>query len=329
MKKNRIPENPEIIAEVSHAFSRSDNKNGIIGILSTPFRKIAESEWFFSLQTTVTAKSLIIILSGLAAAAFIAAAVLTYEHNTVYHELPEHIVSSGSVHSFDELKALNKPAERSEIILSSGEEPDLLDVPFYSQKDYPTGCELVSTSMLLAFYGVDISADKLISDGYITAKKVYLNRYGNACGPDPDMYFVGNPLDEKGYGCYSKTIISALEKILPEDKYSVIDLHNKSMETICKDYLDKGIPVLLWASINMKPTYISSINHWMIDEGNKYGTEFRWRSNEHCLVMTGYDSGYYYFNDPLDEKNGTKYRKWQVEKRYNELGKMAVAVKKK
>ena len=59
MKKNRIPEDPEIIAEVSHAFSRSDNKNGIIGILSTPFRKIAESEWFFSLQTTVTAKRLI------------------------------------------------------------------------------------------------------------------------------------------------------------------------------------------------------------------------------------------------------------------------------
>ena len=329
MRKKDISEIPVIIAEASHVFDRCERKKGILGFLAMPFQKIANSELFFSLQTSVSAKTVIIAVGCLIAVGCIGGAVLTYNNNIIYYDIISQLNSDNSeLRQINELNINGKSVESSPIILSSGEKPDLIDVPFYSQKDYPTGCELVSTSMLLAFYGVDMNAEQLISNGYVTAKKVYLNRYGDAWGPDPNMYFVGDPLDDKGYGCYSGTIISALQKILPEESYTVVDLKKSSLEEICEDYIDKGIPVLLWGSINMKPTYVYDINHWVIDEGNKYGTDFHWRSNEHCLVMTGYDNGYYYFNDPLEKESGTKYLKWQVEKRYSELGMMAVAIEK-
>lgn len=205
----------------------------------------------------------------------------------------------------------------------------LIDVPYYSQKDYPTGCELVSTSMLLAFYGFEISAGDLIREGYIKAVDVTeKGRDKTRYGGDPNKVFVGNPEKNTGYGCHSGAVILALKKYLsPQEhklgrKYEITDLGGMELDEICAEYIDNEIPVLVWASINMKPTFYKLANSWIIENT---GEHYLWKSNEHCLVLVGYDEENYYFNDPLVKKN-TAYIKPLVERRYGEMGMQAVAV---
>ena len=208
--------------------------------------------------------------------------------------------------------------------------PDhIVEVPFYSQKDYPTGCELVSASMLLSYYGIDIAADEFIKEGYIETKKVYLDGYGDPYGPDPDMYFIGDPLEDDGYGCYSGAMISAFKKILPQNEYEVVDLKGWSVDEICRKYIDNDIPVLFWGSLNMDAAYFDEVNQWFIEEGERKGEKFKWLSNEHCMVLVGHDESFYYFNDPSADKPGTVFGRPLVEVRYAEMGRQAVAIVKK
>ena len=67
-------------------------------------------------------------------------------------------------------------------------------------------------------------------------------------------------------------------------------------QEICEKYINNGVPVLIWASINMKPTFINLSNSWIVENT---GERYFWKSNEHCLVLVGYDDENYYFNDPL------------------------------
>lgn len=202
-----------------------------------------------------------------------------------------------------------------------------IDVPYYSQHDYPTGCELVSTSMLLAYLGFDIKAGELIEKGYLNAIDV-TEKNGKKYGGDPEKVFVGNPQTATGYGCHSGAIMYALNKYLkPQEykldkKYEITDLKGISIEEICTEYISNGIPVIMWASINMKPTFQKLGNSWIIE---KTGERYFWKSNEHCLVLVGYDEENYYFNDPLVQKN-TPYMKRLVERRYGEMGMQAIVV---
>ena len=93
------------------------------------------------------------------------------------------------------------------------------------------------------------------------------------------------------------------------------------LSQLCKEYIDNNIPVVVWATINMLETVPK--NSWYLSDGKR----FTWPGNEHCMVLTGYDSESYYFNDPYAGKL-VKYEKETVEQRYSELGKQSVAVLK-
>lgn len=196
----------------------------------------------------------------------------------------------------------------------------LLDVPFYDQSEYPTGCELVSASMLLAYYDFYTTPAKLIDEGHIKTSTIHTigdTKYGS----DPNKVFIGSPYDKNSYGCYSGAIKSCLESYLPYG-YEVSDLSGTSLESICSEYIDAEIPVLIWASMGMRETYMKGSSSWIIEDTDE---RFQWISGEHCLVLTGYDDSFYYFNDPLDGKD-TAYERALVEKRYEELGEQALAV---
>ena len=90
-----------------------------------------------------------------------------------------------------------------------------IDVPYRSQDDLPTGCELVSTSMLLNYYGFEIEPIDLIDGGYVLSEgfkkdgdKIY--------GGDPNLVFIGDPRSKSGYGCYSGAIYDGLCRFLED-----------------------------------------------------------------------------------------------------------------
>lgn len=194
----------------------------------------------------------------------------------------------------------------------------LIDVPYLNQsEEHPTGCESVSAVMVLQYYGVQITPSEFIN-GYLPTQEFTWT--GNIrVGPDPNRAFAGDPYSSSGYGCYAPAIITALRKACP-DGLEVRNEIGSSLEYLTEFYVDADIPVLIWATMDMKESW--KADSWQLEDGS----EFTWIAGEHCLVLVGYDEDRYYFNDPYQNHGVIGYEKRLVEKRYRELGFQAVAV---
>ena len=188
------------------------------------------------------------------------------------------------------------------------------NVPFISQVfKYPTGCESVSTVMALQYAGVDISVDTFIDD--------YLDKKLSGVPFDPDLHFGGDPrgtAKNGNYGCYSPTILTALNKFVDRNHWSFLGFKGKSLASLCSEYIDENIPVILWATTSMRASYNS--RSWL------YGAKkIQWVSPMHCLLLVGYDATHYIFNDP-QEHALTYYSKESVEQAYTDLDEQAIVI---
>ena len=180
----------------------------------------------------------------------------------------------------------------------------IIQAPHIYQKiNYPTGCESVSTVMALNYAGINISVDSFIDN--------YLDK-SSGVPFDPNTTFGGNPRSSSGYGCYAPVIKKALDKILPGKGYYAKQLSNVSLQELCSQYIDKDIPVIMWATMNMAPP--RNGNSWIYN-----GKKIQWIAPEHCLLLVGYDDNNYIFNDPQRTQPLTYYSKASVEAAYKGL----------
>lgn len=193
----------------------------------------------------------------------------------------------------------------------------LLDVPYISQQDYPTGCESISAVMLLRYWGVDISVDEFI-DGYLECGET---RWENSqlIGPSPYDKFVGNPRESSGYGCYAPVIEKAYRNLLTN--HQIQTLSGGDLEEVAIRYLDREIPVLIWATIDLENAYPT--DEW-INEAN--GSTVQWLANEHCMVLVGYDNDMYYCNDPYNDNGVQGYPRTLLEDRFRQMGRQALVI---
>ena len=198
----------------------------------------------------------------------------------------------------------------------------IIQVPYIDQSEkYPTGCESVSTVMLLQHLGYDISVDKFIAD-YLEMKD-FEEREGQLYGADPNLYFCGSPYDKDSFGCYAPVICKALTKVIGNE-YEIVNETDTSIEDLIKKYIDKDMPVIFWACINMREPIVGP--QWKLLDS---GETFTWISNEHCMLLVGYDEEGYYFNDPHENRGLIRYEKELVENRHKAQYSMAVGVRKK
>lgn len=204
----------------------------------------------------------------------------------------------------------------------------LIKVPCIDQTDrYPTGCESVSAVMLLQYLGVDLSVDEFI-ETYLPQEPMTV-RQGSLYGPDPRKVFCGSPYDSDSYGCYSPVIRQAVERALgdarptdaAEPEYEVIDETGAGMEHLLRTYLDHDMPVIFWVCIDMKEPIIGP--SWTLTDT---GELFTWISNEHCMLLVGYDDTGYWFNDPWNHHGLIHYEKNLTEARHRAQYGMAVGV---
>ncbi|MBQ2556640.1 MAG: C39 family peptidase [Thermoguttaceae bacterium] len=209
----------------------------------------------------------------------------------------------------------------------------LIDVPYMNQLDVVYGCEAVSAAMVLRFYGVDITW-KEFTDNFLITKPWREDENGQRFGPDPFAAYPGDPYKDDGpncgYGCYAPCIAKSMNMVLPEDKRAVVTTGLKLCDLL-PNYIDKGDPVLIWATMNMAPSRLT--RSWTIDyvdENSPYrlGDTFTWLGNEHCLVLVGYDSNRYFFNDPYENHGLIAYERELIEERFREFGLMSVVVRK-
>lgn len=194
-----------------------------------------------------------------------------------------------------------------------------IQAPYIDQSGaYPTGCESVSAVMLLQFLGVDITVYEFI-EKYLE-KQDFEKRDGEMFGPDPRKYFCGSPYDEDSFGCYAPVIAGAMKRVLG-GTYTVKDESGTDTAELIRRYIDKGMPVIYWACINMREPVIGP--QWKLMDT---GQIFTWVSNEHCMLLVGYDGEGYYFNDPYNNNGLIHYPKEVVEERHRAQHMQAVGV---
>ena len=213
----------------------------------------------------------------------------------------------------------------------------IIKVPYIDQtKDWPTGCECVSTVMLLQYLGYDVTVETFV-DQFVETEP-FENVGGQLLGADPRVHFAGHPKDPESMGCYAPVICKAIDRYLDfqsgvSDSHMqtssgqgagekrAVDLTGCSMEILLKEYIDRDKPVVFWAAIDMKePIYGPD---WVI---RATGEPFSWISNEHCMLLVGYDDTHYYFNDPWHNHGCIAYDRTIVEDRHKVQYSMAVSV---
>lgn len=198
-----------------------------------------------------------------------------------------------------------------------------IDVPYIDQTGGGafTGCESVTAVMLLQYLGIDISIYDFI-DNYLD-KEPFETLDGILYGPNPYEVFVGDPYDTEAMGCYAPVIKNSLERILG-DNYEVIDETGCDLPALVEKYIDSGMPLIVWATIDLKDIIVGPV--WRLKDS---GEEFTWLSNEHCMLLVGYDDEHYIFNDPWKNNGVIAYDKKAVIDRYKKQHSQAVGVIKK
>lgn len=197
-----------------------------------------------------------------------------------------------------------------------------IDVPYIDQSvKYPTGCESVSAVMLLQYLGLRITVDEFIEKYLVQSG--FEEKDGELYGPNPYESFCGSPYDEESFGCYAPVICRSLEKAIGAE-YEIIDETGTSVGALLKTYIDQGMPVIFWACINMREPITGPC--WKLHDCEE---TFTWISNEHCMLLVGYDEDGYYFNDPYENNGVIHYPKELVEDRHSAQHSQAIGVRKK
>ncbi len=193
-----------------------------------------------------------------------------------------------------------------------------MTVEYVDQTGFPTGCESACATMLLRFWGVDMTLPTFV-DNYLEKGAINYETDGTYA-PHPTEKFVGDPRSQYAYGCYAPVIVRAIDRCLPST-LRVIDESGSTLPQLCRKYLDVGTPVMVWATINMSP--VQTGGSWTVEST---GETFRWPAGEHCLLLVGYDNSRYYFLDPYQNKGLVSFPRATVEARYAALGCQAVGI---
>ena len=196
------------------------------------------------------------------------------------------------------------------------------------QDELKAGCETYACTMLLNILGYDLD-EFTFADHYLDIHYVFEDEEGNMTGPDLYSGFAGTAY--AGWGVYAPSMAKSMNQYLKDKKsdQKAYNAENIPLETLCEEYIDKDIPVMIWATTNMDEPYVFStwtVNYVDENAKTKLGDTFSWYAHEHCLVLIGYDENEYYFDDSAAGAV-SHFKKDLVNERYQQLGAQSIVVK--
>ena len=170
----------------------------------------------------------------------------------------------------------NLPDVAMEVSLKLDMQAVLLPVSNILQlPELPTGCEITSLTIVLNYLGYPVDKEDMASN-YLEKSEPYEGSFSD--------YFIGSPWDEYAWGCYAPVIIKSANNFLQDQSSKLIAYNTtgSSMEELCVQ-IASGNPVIVWTSqfLDVETTATPII----LDDGT---TDY-WYSNEHCVVIIGYD----------------------------------------
>lgn len=182
----------------------------------------------------------------------------------------------------------------------------------FQYPELPTGCEVTSLTMALRFAGYDVSKEEL-ADRYLDKTTPGSVRYTEA--------FWGDPRQEDSFGCYAPVIVNAANRYLAEKEgqEQAYDLTGTSLDDILTE-VRMGCPVIVWGSMYINEEIVFSYG-WEID-----GETVTWPSNEHCMLLVGFDmeNNSVIVCDPLE--GVVSYDKGAFQHHYEILGQQAIVI---
>lgn len=195
-----------------------------------------------------------------------------------------------------------------------------LDVATLMQKpELPNGCEIVSLTAVLNYYGYDISKTEM-ADKYLP-KQPFTKKDGKLYGPDPYIAYGGNPRNWTGaWFSYAPPIVEAAKSYFEAvgRSNSVSDISGSSKEEII-ELLNKGIPVVMWTTLDLTKPQIKA--SWYLYDTGEY---FPAPINLHVIVLNGYEGNLVHVMNPLEGQ--TTYNMDTLFQSYEEMGKHALIV---
>lgn len=186
--------------------------------------------------------------------------------------------------------------------------------------ELPMGCEAVSGSIALKWYGFDVDKFSLLE--YQPMDEAPENGvWGN-----PNEVFVGNPRTFK-WGCYSPVIKKTIEAYFAANNindYEVVSLDGYNFKDLYPE-IDAGNPIILWVTTFMQD--VEPGDTWLL----KDGSSFTWTKHEHCVCLIGYNTSKdtVIISDPYDERGTIEYPRKKVEHVYKQLNNMALVIHRK
>ena len=194
----------------------------------------------------------------------------------------------------------------------------LLDAPLISQlPELPRGCEVTSLAMLLNYSGK--KTDKMTLAKQVAKDPTpYRKVDGKVYFGNPNIGFVGNMYDKSkpGYGVYHKPIENLAKQYLGS---RVINLTGTPFTNVTNQ-LDKKKPVWVIANTWFTKLPSSQFQYFHTKQGP---VKITYR--EHSVLVTGYDSQYIYFNDPLTSEKNRKINRTNFVAAWEQMGKQAIS----
>ena len=191
--------------------------------------------------------------------------------------------------------------------------PQILQNP-----ELPNGCEITSCCEVLRYLGFD--ADKCeLADHYLPRSQRWY-------GADPDLVYMGNPhLDdaspETGYYCFAGPIVAVANGYLADHGggYTARDLTGSELPVLL-DQLQKGRPVIFWASLHFEDILYDPCGSYPLPDGRSH----RVFHHLHCMVLCGVEGQTLLVADPLDFNR--RVPRDRFEEVYRQLGRRAVVL---
>ncbi len=197
----------------------------------------------------------------------------------------------------------------------------ILDCPFIDQREkYPTGCESVSAVMLLRHFGFDVTPEEFI-DRCLPKAPVPVCENGVWYAANPQHFYLGDPYTDDGWGCFAPAVCAGLRKYLGNSAdCDVCEVYGRNLTELCSDYIDRGIPVIVFATMGMAEP--KEYRTWTIPET---GETYTWKTPMHCLLLVGCTENTFVFNDPLVGKQ-TSYPADKASFAHEHMGMQAVVM---
>ncbi|WP_083413204.1 SH3 domain-containing protein [Bacillus massilinigeriensis] len=191
----------------------------------------------------------------------------------------------------------------------------MMNVPVIRQRPMlPSGCEAVALTMALNYYGVRVDMRTIARQMPYDKTALIRNKdWSIRVWGDPEVGYVGNP-----FGTGFTINPNPLKRVADKYRKGNLALYGKDFRVI-EDYVRKRKPTLVWFTINYQ---MPKNRTWKTSKGK---TIYAPRPL-HCIVVTGVDNNYVYFNDSESGGKNVKVAKSQFIKVYNAMGRRALVV---